>query len=66
MKLIRELLSTIAADPFDRTHTVKLHGEWEGHGRAKKGVWRVIYLPPDDGVVFVVYIRGRDEKTYKK
>jgi mRNA-degrading endonuclease RelE of RelBE toxin-antitoxin system len=66
MKLIRELLSVIAADPFDRAHTVKLHGEWEGHRRAKKGDWRVIYLPPEEGTIYVVYIRNRTEKTYKK
>ncbi len=66
MKLIGELLSTIAADPFDRSHTVKLHGEWEGHRRARKGDWRVIHLPPEEGVTYVVYIRGRSEKTYKK
>ena len=66
MKLVRELLSIIAIDPFDRTHTVKLHGEWEGYRRAKKGDWRVIYLPPDEGTTYVVYIRGRSEKTYKK
>lgn len=66
LKLIRELLSIIASDPFDRAHTVKLRGEWEGHRRAKKGDWRLIYLPPEEGVVYVVYIRGRSEKTYKK
>jgi mRNA-degrading endonuclease RelE of RelBE toxin-antitoxin system len=66
LKLIRELLSIVAADPFDRAHTVKLHGEWEGMRRAKKGDWRVIYLPPREGVLYVVYIRGRVEKTYKK
>lgn len=66
MKLIRELLSAIAADPFDRAHTFKLHGEWEGYRRAKKGDWRVIYLPPEKGIICVVYIRNRSEKTYKK
>ena len=66
MKLIRELLYVVAADPFDKTHTVKLHGEWEGHRRAKKGDWRVIYLPPGEGTIYVVYIRNRSEKTYKK
>ena len=66
MKLIRELFSIIASDPFDRAHTVKLRGEWEGHRRAKRGDRRLIYLPPEEGVVYVVYIRGRSEKTYKK
>ena len=46
-----------AVDPFDRAHAVKLHGEWEGYRRAKKGVWRVIFLPPEEGTIYVVYIR---------
>jgi mRNA-degrading endonuclease RelE of RelBE toxin-antitoxin system len=66
MKLIQELLSIIMRDPYNRQHSIKLHGEWEGHRRVKKGDWRVIYLPPSEGIVYVVYIRGRDEKTYKK
>jgi len=66
MKLIAEIISIIRSDPFDRKHTLKLRGAWEGMRRADKGHWRVIYLPPDGDLVSVVYIRRRTEKTYRK
>jgi len=65
LRLVCDLLTLIGEDPFNRTFTVKLHGEWEGYRRAKKGDWRVIYLPPEEGKVRVAYIRRRTEKTYR-
>lgn len=28
--------------------------------------WRVIYYPPEDDVIYAVYIRNREEKTYRR
>ncbi len=64
--LIIELLKAVQADPYDRALTCKLKGAWEGCRRARKGSWRIVYYPPRDNVIYIVYIRQRDEKTYKK
>jgi mRNA-degrading endonuclease RelE of RelBE toxin-antitoxin system len=64
--LVKELLRIIISDPFDRSFTCKLKGEWEGCRRARKGYWRVIYFPPEDDVICVVYIRSGEEKTYRR
>jgi len=63
---VKEVLRIVAADPFNPTYTTKLRGEWEGLRRAKKGNWRVIYYPPEGETVKVVYIRSRDDRTYRK
>ncbi len=63
---VKEVLRIVAADPFNPAYTTKLRGEWEGLRRAKKGHWRVIYYPPEGNVVKVVYVRSRDDSTYRK
>lgn len=63
--LIKQALRIIALDPCDRTHVCKLKGEWDGHYRIRKGDWRIIFRPPKDDVIYVVYIRMRSEKTYR-
>lgn len=65
-ELIKEIFNQIARDPFDRDHVRKLKGDWEGCYRARRGHWRVIFLPPEKGVINVVYIRKRAESTYRK
>lgn len=62
--LIIEALRLIKKDPFDPAHARKLRGSFEGYYRARKGDWRIIYLPPVEGSIFVVYTRKRDEGTY--
>ena len=63
--LVLEALRIIAKDPFGSAHTSKLRGEWEGCYRVRKGNWRVIYKRKSDGNIYVIYIRRRDDKTYK-
>jgi mRNA-degrading endonuclease RelE of RelBE toxin-antitoxin system len=62
--LIKEAIRIIALNPFDSAHVRKLKGEWEGHFRIRKGDWRIIFRPPEDNVIYIVYIRKRSQRTY--
>jgi len=63
--LIKEAFRIISLDPFDHAHVRKLKGEWEGRFRIRKGGWRIIFRPPEDDVVYAVYVRMRLENTYR-
>lgn len=63
--LIKEAIRIIALNPFDSAYVRKLKGEWEGHYRIRKGDWRIIFSPPEDDVIYVIYIVMRSENTYK-
>lgn len=62
--LVLEGLRLLAVNPFDRDHARKLVGEHQGRWRLRKGNWRILYRV-DGNTVTVLYIRRRQEKTYR-
>lgn len=62
--LVLEGLRLLAVKPYDRDHARKLVGEHQGRWRLRKGNWRILYRV-DENTVTVLYIRRRQEKTYR-
>lgn len=64
--LLRKKLGEMEGDPL-RGDVVPLKGtKWQGWYRKRVGRYRIIFVPhQNEGVIDVVAILARDEKTYR-